>query len=88
MRAGQSVGGGSDDGRMGRSDETAAVATRTVRAWQLRPGWIVIPVQGAPRRVASYRLEGVTPTAIVEFVGIDHRITYPAAQPFTVEDVQ
>lgn len=64
------------------------MATRTVQAWQLQPGWIVIPEQGAPRRVASNRLEGATPTAIVEFVGIGHRITYPAAQRFIVEDNQ
>lgn len=70
-----------------RSGETAVV-TRTVQAWQLRPGWIVIPEQGSPRRVASNRLQGATPAAIVEFVGIEHRITYPATQPFTVEDDQ
>jgi len=38
--------------------------------------------------VASNRLKGATPAAVVEFVGVDHRITYPATQPLTVEDDQ
>ncbi len=38
--------------------------------------------------MASNRLKGATPAAVVEFVGVDHRITYPATQPLTVEDDQ
>ncbi len=82
------VGARDHDRRMERRDGEPAVVTRTVQAWQLRPGWIVIPEQGSPRRVASNRLQGATPAAIVEFVGIEHRITHPATQPFTVEDDQ
>lgn len=64
------------------------MTTRTVQAWQLRPGWIVIPEQGSPRRVASNRLEGAHPVAIVEFAGIPQRVTYPATLPLVVEDEQ
>ena len=64
------------------------MTTRTVQAWQLRPGWIVIPEHGSPRRVASNRLEGPHPTAVIEYAGVPQRITYPATQLLTIEDDQ
>lgn len=82
------VGGSRNDRRMEQRDGGPVMVTRTVQAWQLQPGWIVIPDQGSPRRVASNQLQGATPAAVVEFVGVDHRITYPATQAFTIEDNQ
>lgn len=64
------------------------MTTRTVQAWQLRPGWIVIPDDGSPRSVASNRLEGASPTAVIEYAGVPQRITYPATQLLTIEDNQ
>lgn len=70
------------------SSRGTAMATRTVQAWQLRPGWIVIPEHGSPRWVASNRLEGAEPIAIVEFAGLDRPISYPATALLTIEDEQ
>lgn len=64
------------------------MSTKTVQAWQLRPGSIVIPEQGSPRRVASSRLEGAHPAAVVEFAGIPQRVIYPATRRLVVGDQQ
>lgn len=64
------------------------MVTKTVAAWQLCPGWIVITAAGSPRRVLSVRLEGAHPVAQVEYAGIPHRITHQAAEQLTVEDTQ
>lgn len=64
------------------------MVTKTVQAWQLQVGWIVVPPSGSPRRVVSVRLEGAHPTAQVEFAGIPNRIAYPAAHTLTIEDTQ
>lgn len=64
------------------------MVTKNVQAWQLRAGWIVIPFSGSPRRVVSVRLEGVRPTAQVEYAGVPNRIAYPAAQTLTIEEAQ
>lgn len=65
-----------------------AVTTRTVPAWQLRPGWVVIPDHGAPRCVASNRLEGARPLAVVAYADVPQRVTYPATQLLTVKDLR
>lgn len=62
--------------------------TRTVQAWQLRPGWIVNLDHGSPRRVTSNRLEGANPSAVVEYAGVAQRITYPATHLLTIEGNQ
>lgn len=64
------------------------MVTRTVQAWQLRSGWIVIPDRGSPRRVLGIRLEGAPPTAVVEFAGIPDRITYATTDLLKIEDAQ
>lgn len=61
---------------------------RTVTAYQLRPGWIVLPPTGSPRRVALARCEGATPVVVVYWVGVAERTLYPATTPITIQDAQ
>ncbi len=65
------------------------MVTRTVQAWQLQLGRIVIPQQGSPpRRITKHRLQGAPPTAVVEYAGITRHITYRATDLLTIQDAQ
>lgn len=64
------------------------MTTRTVPAYQLQPGWIVLPPTGNPRRVALARCEGAPPVVVVHWVGLDGRTLYPATTPLTIQDAQ
>lgn len=64
------------------------MVTKSVAAYQLRVGWIVIPDHGQPRRISLARCEGAPPRMVVHWVGIDERTVYPATDQITVEDNQ
>lgn len=64
------------------------MVTRTVQAWQLRLGWIVIPEHGPPRCITTHRLQGARPTVVVEYAGTPGHITYRATDLLTIQDSQ
>lgn len=60
------------------------MVTTTVAAFRLRPGWIVLPKKGQPRRIGLARCEGAPPHVLVLWCG-GGRTVYPAAEPVTVQ---
>lgn len=62
------------------------MATRTVAAHQLRPGWTVMLPAGQHRRVALARCQGARPHVVVAWVGIAGRTRYPAGARVTIQD--
>jgi len=64
------------------------MVTRTVAAWELRAGWIVIPEIGQPRRIALARCQGAPPHTVVHWTGGTERTVYPATNHITIEDTQ
>lgn len=56
-----------------------------VAAHQLRIADILIPDDGGPaRRVTGCRLQGASPTVVVQFAGADHTTIYAATAPLTI----
>lgn len=64
------------------------MVTKTVAAYELRAGWIVLPKTGQPRRITLARCEGAHPHVVVHWTGSSERTVYDAAEPVTVEDNQ
>ena len=54
------------------------MVTKTVAAHELRPGWVVLPENAQPRRIALARCQGAPPRVIVHWTGTDSRTVYPA----------
>lgn len=61
------------------------MVTKTVAAYQLRAGWIVLPANGQPRRVALARCQGAHPHVVVHWAGTDERSVFDATEHVTVE---
>lgn len=61
------------------------MVTKTVAAYELRAGWIVLPAHGNPRRIALARCQGAPPHVVVHWAGTAERTTYPAAEQIRVE---
>jgi len=64
------------------------MVTKTVTAYELQPGWIVLPTSRQPRRIALARCVGAHPHVIVHWVGGTERTVYDATDPITIEDNQ
>lgn len=61
------------------------MVTRTVAAYQLRAGWIVLPENGQPRRISLARSQGAPPHVVVHWIGRQERTTYSATAAVIVE---
>jgi len=61
------------------------MVTKTVAAYELRAGWIVLPKTGQPRRVALARCQGAQPHVVVHWAGTDERSVFDATEHVTVE---
>lgn len=64
------------------------MVTKTVAAYELRAGWIVLPKTGQPRRISLARCEGAPPQVVVHWAGSSERTVYDATDPITIEDNQ
>jgi len=57
---------------------------QTVAAYELRSGWIVLPENGQPRRIALARCQGAQPHVVVHCVGSHERSVFEATEHITV----
>ncbi len=64
------------------------MSIKHVAAHTLRLGQIVIPDNGAPRRITTCRIEGAHPHVIIGYADTTEHTSYPAAEILTIQDVE
>jgi hypothetical protein len=61
------------------------MVNKTVAAYELRAGWIVLSKTGRPRRITLARCEGAQPHVVVHWASTDDRSVFDATEHLTVE---